>query len=126
MQNRALRVGPVALTTTLTTTIFNTAVTSFSGPTGISSPATLALYAILTHIRIVNKTASAATASLYIGASGGDAAGTEFAFNGYSVAANSYVDWYGRVRLDAADYLTGGAGTGTALTFEAEGEIGVV
>jgi hypothetical protein len=29
------------------------------------------------------------------------------------------------IRLDTADFLVGGAGTTTALTFEAEGEIGV-
>ena len=125
MQNRALRCGPVALTTTLTTNIVNCTVTSFAGPTGISSPGTLALYLILTHIRIVNKGAGAANVSLYIGGTTADAAGTEFAFNGYSVAQNSYVDWYGRVRLDAADYLTGGASVTTTLVFEAEGEIGV-
>jgi hypothetical protein len=124
MQNRALRIGPVALGASAAN-IANCAVTSFSGPTGISSPATLALYMLITHIRVVNKTSSAATVSLYIGATGGSAAGTEFAFNGYSVAGNSYVDWYGRLRLDAADYLSGLASAGTTLTFEAEGEIGV-
>lgn len=125
MQNRAMRSGPVALTATLTTNILNCNVTSFSGPAGISSPATLALYILLTHIRIVNKGTGAATVSLFIGGTTADAAGSEFAFNGYSVAQNGYVDWFGRVRLDAADYLTGGASAATTLTFEAEGEIGV-
>lgn len=122
MQNRALRVGPVAMSATLSTTILNTAIGSLSGPTGYTQTQP---YAILTHIRIVNKTAGPVSASLYIGASGASAAGTEFAFNAYSVPANSYVDWYGRVRLESTDYLTGGASAGTSLTFEAEGEIGL-
>jgi hypothetical protein len=122
MQNRALRVGPVALSTTLTVTVLNCSLSALAGPTGYTQTQP---YVILTHIRIVNKGAGAATASLYIGASGASAAGTEFAFNAYSVTQNSYVDWYGRVRLESTDYLTGGSSVATTLTFQAEGEIGL-
>jgi hypothetical protein len=62
---------------------------------------------------------------LYIGASGVNTGGTEFMGTAQSVPANSYVDWYGMVRLDSTDYLVGGAGTATALTLEGEGEIGI-
>lgn len=120
--NKVIRFGPVALTTALTTNIVNTAITSLAGPVGYTQTQP---YVILKHIRILNKTASPATVSLWIGATGGNAAGTEFAFQGTSVAANSYIDWYGSVRLDSADFLVGGAGTATALTFNAEGEIGL-
>ena len=122
MQNRQIRFGPVALTTTLTTNIINPAITSLSGPVGYVQTQP---YLLIKHMRVVNKTASPATVSLWIGATGGNAAGTEFAFQGTSVAANSYVDWYGLVRLDSGDFLVGGAGTATALTLESEGEIGV-
>jgi hypothetical protein len=120
VNNKAIRVGPLALTNTLTTNIFNPPAAS-GGVNGGSS----AQYAILKHIRIVNKTAGAVTFSLYIGATGANAAGTEFMGIGTSVAANSYVDWYGSLRLDAADFLVGGASAATSLTFEAEGEMGV-
>lgn len=123
MQNRPLRVGPVALTATLGTNILNTAITSLAGPVGYTQTQP---YALLTHIRVVNKTAAAHTVSLFIGATAGSAAGTEFAFSAYSIPANSYVDWYGRVRLEPGDFLTGGADAITSLTFEAEGEIGLV
>lgn len=83
------------------------------------------LYFIIRHIRITNKTGSAATCSFWIGATGGNAAGTEVIAQGLSVAANSYVDWYGLLTLDVADFLVGGAGTGSALSFEAEGEVGI-
>jgi len=121
--NKIIRFGPVALTTTTTTNIINPAVTSLAGPVGFTMTQP---YVLIKHIRIVNKTATAATFSLWIGATGGNVAGTEFMGIGTSVAANSSVDWYGQLRLDAADFLVGGAGTATALTFQAEGEIGLV
>jgi len=121
MQNKACRIGPVALA--------NAAANIVNPPTltgGVNPPAlSTASYLLLTHIRLVNKTAGAVTATLYIGLTGGSAAGTEFAFNAYSIAAQSYVDWYGRLRLDTADFLTGLASASTSITFEAEGEIGV-
>lgn len=122
MQNRPLRVGPVALSATLTTNILNTGITSLAGPVGYTQTQP---YAILTHIRIVNKTGTSANASLWIGATGANTAGTEFAFQAYPIPGNSYVDWYGRLRLESTDFLVGGAGTATALTLQAEGEIGL-
>ena len=61
-QNKIINIQPVALTTTLTTNILNTNVTSLAGPVGVtvSQP-----YLILRHIRILNKTGTAATFSLY-------------------------------------------------------------
>jgi hypothetical protein len=120
--NKIIRFGPVALTATLSTTIINTAITSLSGPAGYTQTQP---YVVIRHVRIVNKTSGAATCTFYIGASGGTAAGTEVIGNGLSVSANSYIDWYGALRLDSGDYLTGGASAGTTLTFEAEGEIGI-
>jgi hypothetical protein len=79
----------------------------------------------LRHIRIINKTGSAATFSLYKGATGANAAGTEVVGIALSVAANSAFDWYGIMRFDAADFLVGGAGTTLALVLQGEGEIGV-
>jgi hypothetical protein len=122
MQNRPLRVGPIALTATLTTNILNPNVSSLTGPVGFTMTQP---YLLLNHIRVVNKTGSAATFSLWLGASSGNVAGTEVIGQGLSVAANSAFDWYGRLRLDAVDYLVGGSGTATALTLEAEGEIGL-
>lgn len=118
--NRILRVGPVALTNTLTTNILNPA----AAGVGVGYTPT-ASYIILRHIRIVNKTAGAVTFSLWIGASVTNASGTEFIGTALSIAANSAFDWYGMVRLDAADFLVGGASAATSLTFEAEGEVGL-
>lgn len=120
--NKIIRFGPVALTTTLTTNVINTTITSLAGPVGYTQTA---VYVVLRHIRIVNKTASAATFSFWLGTTGGNSAGTEVIGTATSVPANSAFDYYGQLRLDAADFLVGGSNTATALTFEAEGEIGV-
>jgi hypothetical protein len=120
MQNKRFRVGPVALSNVTTTNILNPP-TATGGVNGGAA----AQYIVLTHIRIVNKTAGAVTCSFWLGATGGNVAGTEVIGQGLSVPANSYIDWYGSMRLDAADFLVGGASAATSLSFEGEGEIGV-
>lgn len=120
MQNKAFRFGPVALSNTLTTNILNPA-----GATGGVNAGSNGQYLIIRHIRIVNKTAGAVTCSFWLGATAGNVAGTEVIGQGLSVAANSYVDWYGSMRLDTADFLVGGASAATSLSIEGEGEVGV-
>jgi len=120
MNNKAFRFGPIALTATLTTNILNPP-TGTGGVNGGSSSA----YIILRHIRIVNKTVGAVTFSLWLGATGANAAGSEIIGIGKSVPANDSIDWYGYLRLDAADFLVGGASAATSLSIEGEGEIGI-
>lgn len=117
-----LRVGPVALTSTMTTNILNPA-DAGAGHVGYTPTASRI---VLTHIRIVNKTGSAATFSLWLGATGANAAGTEVVGTAQSVAANSSYDWYGRLTLDTADFLVGGASANTTLTLTAEGEVSLI
>lgn len=120
--NKLIRFGPVAMANAATNIVNAPTLAGGTGLAGTNANT----YIVLRHIRIVNKTAGAITASLYIGATGGSAAGTEFAFNATSIAANSYVDWYGMVRLEPADFLSGLASAATSLTIEGEGELGVV
>lgn len=119
--NKVFRFGPLALTNTLTTNILNPGTTTG----GVASGTPQNLYLVLKHIRIVNKTAGAVTFSLWLGATGANAAGTEFIGIGVSVAANSYFDWFGLARIDVADFLVGGASAATSLSIQGEGEIGV-
>lgn len=121
--NKTFRFGPVALSSTLTTNILNPGTTT-GGVASTSAPYDK-LRITLRHVRIVNKTAGAVTFSLYVGATGANAAGTEFIGTGLSVAANSAFDWYGLFPLDTTDFLVGGASAGTSLTINGEGEIGV-
>jgi hypothetical protein len=133
--NKIIRFGPVALTTTTTNNIINPP--TLTGGTGLAGTNTNT-YVVIRHIRVVNKTGTAATFGLWLGATGANAAGTEVisgaqatagaltASTGVSVAGQSYFDWYGQLRMDPTDFLVGGASTATALTLEAEGEIGIV
>jgi len=120
MADKFVRFGPVALTTTYTTNILNCNITSLAGPVGLTLTQP---HMVIRHIRIVNKTASAATFRLWLGATGGNAAGTEVIGYDLSVPANSAYDWYGYLDMEVADFLVGGAGTTTALTIEGEGTI---
>ena len=119
--NKVFRFGPIALTTAMTTNLLNPP-TATGGTNGGSS----SNYIVLKHLRLVNKTAGAVTASFWLDSTGGNTAGKEVIAQALSVAANSYVDWYGLLRLDAADFLVGGSNTATALSLQGEGEIGVV
>lgn len=118
--NKTVRFGPVAITASVAN-ILNPGTTTG----GVNMPSGSNLYFIIKHIRFVNKTAAAHTISAWIGATGGSAAGTETGFSGTSIPANSYVDWYGLLRLDVADFLTMQADALTSIVFQAEGEVGV-
>lgn len=103
--------GPLALSTTLTTNIYN--------------QSSALIYDIIKHIHIANKTGAAATFSLWLGATGGNAAGTEL-FTGVSIPANDYFDWYCNLKMSSTDFLVGGSNTATALTIVGLGEQFVV
>lgn len=124
MQNRQFEFGPLALTTTLTTNIFNPGTTT--GGTASTAAPYDKLFALIFQMRVVNKTGTAATFTLYRGATGANAAGTELAV-AQPVPANDYVDlaWPKGIRFNTTDFLVGGAGTATALTIQGIGEIGV-
>lgn len=119
--NKTVRFGPVAVTNAVADKLNPGTTTG-----GVNMPASSGnLYFIIKHIRFVNKTAASHTISAWIGATGASAAGTETGFSGTSVPANSYVDWYGLLRLDVADFLTMQADANTSIVFQAEGEVGV-
>lgn len=120
-QSKIFRFGPLALTNTLTTNILNPGTTT--GGVNCTSAPYNNLRLVLFHIRIVNKTAGAVTFTLYIGATGANAAGTEFMGVAKSIPANDVYDWVGRMPLDTADFLVGGASANTSLTIEGEGEV---
>jgi len=122
-QNKIVAFPPVALTNTLTTNILAPG----AAPGSAVGWTATAPYLLIKHIRIVNKTAGAVTFSLWVGATGANAAGTEFMGTATSVAANSSVDWFGQLRLEGTNgFLVGGASANTSLTFQCEGEVGLV
>jgi hypothetical protein len=118
--NKIFRFGPVALTAALTTNLLNPP-TAAGGVNAGAAPQ----YIVLKHLRIVNKTGLAVSFSMWLGATGANVAGTEVIGQGQVIAANSAYDWYGLLRIDAADFLVGGASSAGALSISGEGEIGV-
>lgn len=132
--NKLVTFGPVALTTTTTTNIFNPP--TLTGGTGLHGTNTNTFF-FLRHLRVVNKTNTACNFALWLGLTAANTAGTEAiaggvattgalnANTGLTVAANSAFDWYGYLPIDVADFLVGGAQTASALTIQGEGELGI-
>lgn len=115
---RLIDFPPIALTTSLGTNLLNPAVTSLSGPVGFTMPPP---WLRVTKLSFVNTTGAAITISLFKGATGAHAAGTEVFGSALSIAANSVYNDYGDFKLEATDFLTGGASaTGVTLRIEAE------
>lgn len=110
----------MALTTVMTTNILNPPTTT--GGVGVTTSPT---YLILTRVSVTNKSNVSVALSLWLGATAGNVAGTEVIATATQVLPNVPFVWYGQLRLDAADFLVGGASAATALTFQADGEIGV-
>lgn len=117
--NKDVRIGPIALTTTLTTNILNPP-TATGGVNGGSS----AQFIEIEQIHFVNHTNAVAKVSLWLGATGANAAGTEI-LSQYSIAAYSSYDFYCMLRLDSADFLVGGCDTATAVAIYLSGTQGV-
>lgn len=91
----------------------------------IYTPAASTIYTVLRHIHVANVTTSAATFSLYVGATGGSAGGTEI-FKDYSVDAKRTFDWYCNRKMLSTDFLSGVASAATALVITVDGEQVVV
>lgn len=126
-QNKSVTLGPVALTTTLTTNLFSPP--TLTGGTNPPPVSTNTFY-LIKHIRVLNKTASAATFTLYKDATGGNTAGKEIEGALYTVPANGAVDIYPvnlRLSSDETDkFIVGGASANTTLVIQAEAEMGIV
>ena len=103
--------GPAALTTTYTTNIY--------------VPASALIYDIIRHIHVANKSSVAVTFRIFLGATGGNAAGTELFFDKSILSYDTY-DYYCALKLTSADFLVGGASAATSLSILIEGESVVV
>ena len=105
---------------------------SIAGPAYLSNsaaniytPPASTIYTILRHIHIANVTAGAVTFSLYIGATGASAGGTQL-FGSHSIPANSEFDYYCVRKMLSTDFLVGIASAATSLVIDVEGEQVVV
>lgn len=119
--NKLSSFGPTLMVVSTGTNYVNPAAAG-AGAVGYTATAS---YVVLRHIRIVNITATGSSFSLFIGATSGSASGTSFMGSATVVAANSFVDWYGSVRLASTDFLSGFAANANTLVITSEGEIGL-
>ena len=91
----------------------------------IYTPAASTIYTVIKHIHIANDDTSSRTFSLYVGATGAEAAGTAL-FEDVPVAPASYFDWYCNLYMSSTDFLVGIASDATSLVIVVMGEQHVV
>lgn len=84
------------------------------------------IYTVIKQINLANVTGNNITATLYIGATGGSAGGTQIA--AVSIPANSVYPLYFQsgLKLVSTDFLTGFASSGSSVTVTVMGEQVVV
>lgn len=104
--------GPLLLTNTLTTNIYQ------GGKGG-----TAGFYDLIRQLRIVNITGSSHAASLWLSTTGDNTSGKEL-LKGFVINANDFEDiWLGPLRLDVGEFLVGGADSNTVLSIMGMGTI---
>lgn len=83
----------------------------------IYTPPNAAVDVVITQIHLCNVTTGSVSATLYLGATGGSAAGTEI-LKGKAIAANDVYDAYFSpgLRLTSTQFLTGLASAATSVT----------
>lgn len=119
--NKVANIQPLALAAAAAN-VLNVAITSLAGPVGITLTQP---YLIVKHIRVVNVDTSARLLSLFKGATGGSSAVTALA-SLQSIPPNSAVDvYYGQLRLDSTDFLTGFGDVANKLILFIDADIGL-
>jgi hypothetical protein len=105
-------------------------VVRISGPAYLSNaaaniytPPAATINTVVRQLHFANKTSSAVTFSVYVGATGGSAGGTEL-FGTRTIAAFDTYDWYASpgMMMKSTDFLTGVASVGSAVTVTVMGE----
>ena len=91
----------------------------------IYTPSASTILTTIKHIHFANKDSSARTFSLYIGATGGSAGGTEL-FKDVSIAIAGYLDWYCSLPLLSTEFLSGIASAASAIVIIVNGELSVI
>ena len=120
MQNRRIYLPPQAANTTTTTVLIDPTITSTAGSTGLGTIPQV--YILLRHIRAVNTSATPYTVTMFYGTANTLAA----IWSAAQVAGNSYLDWYGELRIDGgATKLYGGASNAAVYYNFDDAEIGV-
>lgn len=90
----------------------------------IYTPAAATIKTVITHIHVTNDDVAIRTFSLYVGATGAEAAGTAL-IEDYSLAvagtSGSSWDYYGQLMMASTDFLVGIASDATSCVITVEG-----
>lgn len=94
----------------------------------IYTPPASTIYTVINQIHVANKTGSAATFTLYVGATGGSAGGTEITGLSKSVPANDSIDLFFSpgLKMTSSDFLSGVASASSTLVITVMGSQHVV
>jgi hypothetical protein len=120
-QNKILNIQPQYIPAAVGN-LLNCNVTSVAGPVGFTMTQP---YLVIKHVRILNSGGTTQTVTMYKGATGGSAGGTQVFFAAFQLAAGQFQDWYGQLRCDSGDFITGIATTVSTVIVEFDAEIGV-
>jgi hypothetical protein len=91
----------------------------------VYTPPASTIYCEWTYLHVCNITATSCWFSLYVGATGAGATGTEL-FKFYPVAGYATFDWFPDRRMDSTNFLVAIAQTTTSLTIDVGGFQNVV
>jgi len=93
----------------------------------IYTPAASTIYTVIRQIIVANHTGTAATFTLYIGATGGSAAGTDFLGLSQNVPPNTSTPYtFTGLKMNSTDFLTRVASAASTLVITVLGEQYVV
>lgn len=87
----------------------------------LTTPSSGQMY-VITHIRVVNKDSSQRTFTLYMGATGGSAGGTELTKDKPIAVAGDVDIYFPGLVMKNGDYLSGIASAGSALVITVMGK----
>lgn len=111
MQNTRVYIPPQAANTSTTTTLIDPTVTAVTGPTGWTCTQP---YLLIRHIRAVNtSTTTPYTVTCFYGTANTLAA----IWSAASVAASSYIDWVGEIKLTGGSTKLYGGASNAAIYF---------
>ena len=96
--------------------------------TDVYTPPASTIFTVIKQITVANKTASAATFTLYRGATGASTGGTELVGLSKSVPANDYIQitWHPGLKMESTNFLVGVASAASTLVITVIGEQVVV
>lgn len=87
----------------------------------IYTPPASTMYCVLRHIHFCNDDSIAHQVTIYVGATGGSAGGTEL-FKSFNIPAFGTYDWPCYLPMASTDFLTGLADTASKVTITVAGD----